>query len=57
MSELEYREVNERARRECKNTLRKCQASRDYWKFIAIILFFISLFCILELGGCLADLN
>ena len=57
MSELEYREVSETARRECKNTLQKCQASRDYWRFTAIALFFISLFCILELGGCLADLN
>ena len=57
MSELEYREVSERARRECKNTLQRCEASRDYWKFTAIALLFLSLFCILELGGCLADLN
>jgi hypothetical protein len=57
MSELEYREVSERARRESKNTLQKCQASRDYWKFTAIVLFFLSVFCLLELSGCLADLN
>jgi hypothetical protein len=57
MSELEYREVSKRARREGKITLQKCEASRDYWKFTAIALFFLSLFCILELGGCLADLN
>jgi hypothetical protein len=56
MSELEYREVSERARRESKNTLQKCQASRDYWKFTAIALF-LCLFCILELSGCLADFN
>jgi hypothetical protein len=57
MSELEYREVSERARRQCKNTLEKCEASRDYWKFAAIVFFFISLFCLLELSGCLADLR
>jgi hypothetical protein len=57
MSELEYREVSERARRESKNTLQKCQASRDYWKFTAIVLFFLSVFCLLELSGCLADFN
>ena len=57
MSELEYREVKETARRECKNTLRSCEASRDYWKFAALVFFIISLFCILELSGCLADLN
>ena len=57
MSELEYRELSERARRQGKNTLEKCQASRDFWKFSAITLAFISLFCLLELGGCLSDLN
>jgi hypothetical protein len=57
MSELEYREVGEAARRQNKNTLRRCEASRDYWKFAAIAFFIISLFCILELNGCLADLN
>jgi len=57
MSELEYREVSERARREQRDTLQKCEASRDYWKFIAIVLFVISLLCLLELGGCLADFN
>ena len=57
MNDLDYREVSERARRECKSTLRKCEASRDCWKFIAIFLLCVSLFCILELSGCLADLN
>jgi hypothetical protein len=57
MSELEYREVGEAARRQYKNTLQKCEASRDYWKFTAIVFFIISLFCLLELSGCLADLN
>ena len=57
MNELDYREVSERPRRECKNTLRKCEASRDCWKFMAIVFFIISLFCLLELSGCLADLN
>jgi hypothetical protein len=57
MSELEYREVGERARRECKNTLQRCEASRDYWRFAAIVFFIVSLVCILELSGCLADLN
>jgi hypothetical protein len=57
MSELEYREVREAARHQCKNTLEKCQASRDYWKFTAIVFFIISLFCLLELSGCLADFN
>jgi len=57
MSEHEYLSVTETARRNCRETLRKCEASRDCWKFTAIILFFITLYCVLELSGCLADLN
>jgi hypothetical protein len=57
MSELEYREVNEAARRTCQHALRKCEASRDYWKFAAIVLFFISLYCIMDRLGCFSDLN
>jgi hypothetical protein len=57
MSQHEYRAVIETGRRDYKDTLRKCEASRDYWKFTAIALFFISLFCILNLSGCLPDSN
>jgi hypothetical protein len=57
MSELEYREVKETARRACQHTLRKCEASRDYWKFAAMVFFFISLYCVLDRLGCFSDLN
>jgi hypothetical protein len=57
MSQHEYRAVIETGRRDYKDTLRKCEASRDYWKFTAIALFFLSLFCILNLSGCLPDSN
>ena len=57
MSEHEYREVSETVRHTGKDTLRTCEASRDFWKFMAVIFFLVSLFCILELYGCLPDFN
>ncbi len=57
MSELEYREAIQTMRRECDTRLRKYESSRDYWKFTAITLFFISLFWILYLLGCFPDSN
>jgi hypothetical protein len=57
MSEHEYKQAIETIRRECNAKLRKYESSRDYWKFIAILLFFISLFWILYLLDCFPDLN
>lgn len=57
MTEQVQREETEKIRRACKKTLRKCESSRDFWKFTAIVLFFISLLCILELSGCFSDSN
>ena len=55
MSEQEYREAIETTRRKCNAKLRKCESSRDYWKFTAVALFLALLFCILNLSGCLPD--
>jgi hypothetical protein len=57
MSEHEYWEAIETMRRECKAKVRKYESSRDYWKFTAITLFFVSLFWILDLLGCFPDSN
>jgi hypothetical protein len=57
MSEQEYRKSIETIRHECNVRLRKYESSRDYWKFIAITLFFVSLFWILYLLGCFPDSN
>jgi|GEM_PF-5346289 len=57
MNKHEYRPVTETSRRDCRETLRKCEASRDYWKFVALTFIIISLLCILELYGCLPDSN
>jgi hypothetical protein len=55
MSENEYREAIETMRRGCNCRLRKCESSRDYWKFAAITVLFIALFCVLYFGGCFPD--
>ncbi len=57
MSEHEYRAMIEPGRRDCKETLLQCRASRDCWKFLAVTFFILSLLCLLELYGCLPDLN
>jgi len=57
MSEREYREAIETIRRECNAKLRKCEASRDYWKFTAVTVVFIALVWILDILGCFADSN
>jgi hypothetical protein len=57
VSAPEHREEMEKLRRACNNKLQKYESSRDYWKFTAIFLFFLSLFCILNLSGCLPDSN
>lgn len=57
MSVQEYREEMEKLRRGYDCKLRKYESSRDYWKFTAILFFFVSLFCLLNLSGCLPDSN
>jgi len=57
MSEHEYTEAVKSMRRGCDDRVRKSEASRDYWKFTAITLFFVSLLWILDLLGCFPDSN
>ena len=57
MTEQLKREEMKKMRRACNDKVRKFESSRDFWKFTAIALFFIALFCILDLLGCFPGSN
>jgi hypothetical protein len=57
MTEPLQREEMKKMRRACNDKVRKFESSRDFWKFTAIALFFVTLVCILYLAGCFPDSN